>query len=166
MAISIQSAVLVRRCELLYLVLACCVLFAACNPRETPIFKKLAQASDREITARTEEAIRNDPELQKLSELCDSIPRPADAELIKKSGGESRGKRLSFVFLTMASFEELNDVWELYFSANEWEVIDRDYTSIRKILRLTRNGNSIEIQYGGMGGAANLGLSCRNTTSF
>lgn len=149
MAVSIQSAQLITGFKLPYLVLMCCVLFAACNPRETPIFKKLAEASDREITARTEEAIRNDPELQKLNEICDSIPRPADAELIRKSfgGGVSDERWLLFLFSTESTFPALSDLWDKYISQEGWSVVERSYTGRRNSVSGSRAEYGIELHF-------------------
>jgi hypothetical protein len=145
---------------LLTIVVAVSTFLLACNPRETPVFKKLAEASEKEITRRTEEAIRNDPELQKLSELCNSIPREPDAAIVRKSWSANSGKTLYVYLLTETNLEDMEKIWLPHFSQNGWEVANSDRPVVGKALKFIKEGYSIKIQYGGLGSGANLAFSC------
>jgi len=149
--------------QALFLVLICCIGLTSCNLRDTPVFRSLAEASDKERTQQTEEAIRNDPELQKLNEICESIPRPPDSSLVGKSRGESNGKALWLYFQTEMSFEDLEKMWSSYFSEYGWQVVDRDYAIVGKTLAVQREGYSIDVQHGGLGSGANLAYTCKQS---
>ncbi len=145
---------------LLTIVVAGSAFLLACNPRETPIFRELAEASEKEITQRTEEAIHNDPELQKLSELCNWIPRKPDAAVVSKSWSANNGKTLYLYLLTETSLEDMEKIWLPHFSHNGWEVADSDRLVVGNTLRFRKEGYSIRIQYGGLGSGSNLAFSC------
>ncbi|MBX3267506.1 MAG: hypothetical protein KF831_12450 [Acidobacteria bacterium] len=158
-----SAAIVFRIHQALFLVLTSCIVLTSCNLRDTPVFRSLAEASDKERTQQTEEAIRNDPELQKLNEICESIPRPRDSSLVGKSRGESNGKALWLYFQTEVSFEDLEKVWSSYFSENGWQVADREYAIVGRTLTVQKEGYSIDVQYGGLGSGANLAYTCKQS---
>src|SRR5205814_4525922 len=81
-------------------------LIGACNPREMPGFKQIAQREDARITRETDEAINKSPALQQLNQLCThDIPLPPGFVLADKSRDFNEEKFLSYGYRASIDYE-------------------------------------------------------------
>ena len=145
---------------LLVLVLAIVLplLLTACDPRTSQPLKGLIEESDRRISKQTDEAIKNDPELQELDRLCTGIPLPSDFVLIRKGDLDDRIVTIGYYYKSDTPYSEARLLWINYFSQNGWEA-EKEQDVFPRTLRF-KNGSYRASFFNGGLGAAQYSLSC------
>jgi hypothetical protein len=99
------------------------VSVVACDPRETPGFKRLAKQQEERITRKTEEAIKGSPKLQDLDRLCTKeIPRPEDFVPINKYKDLHGERFLGYGYHSKADFERVKNFYVKYFADHGWSL--------------------------------------------
>ncbi|MCW5962170.1 MAG: hypothetical protein KIS76_18565 [Pyrinomonadaceae bacterium] len=99
------------------------ILSLGCNPTNLPVFK---QGSDqiRDLgTKETEEAIKTDPELEQLDNVCSKIPFLKSFEIISKSMSTHGPRQLFYSYYSDISFDDSEKRIKEYFSNDGWEFV-------------------------------------------
>lgn len=137
-----------------------CAVGSGCNPRELPVFKKVAQEIDEAGTRAAEEAIKKDPKLQMVNEVCSAIPLPADAKFIRKGDLDDQKITIGVYYSSRTPYQDLASAWNEYFTSAGWRLLGRDESERRKILVYENDAYEVNIQYGGMGEPTVFSFGC------
>ena len=143
------------------LILLVCSILTGCNPRELPAVKTLVEENEKAITKQTEEAIRNDPRLHALDEICRQVPLPRDARFVRKAGPDDENLTLSVYYYSDTPYDNARIVWEQYFSQTGWTLVDHRDRGFLKTTEFRSSDYRIVIQYGGMGQGVNYAVDCK-----
>lgn len=108
----------------LFLLLTILSALTAClNPRNNPVFRKLAKDSDERIAKQTEKDLKESPVLQEIDRLCiQEIPTLEGSHLVRRVSWKSRNPFLSYSFSSKADFQTVRSFYKDYFSRNGWEL--------------------------------------------
>ena len=109
----------------LFLLLTLLVTFkSAClNPRDNPIFRKLARDSDERIAKQTEKDLKESPVLQEIDKLCtQEIPIFEGFRLVSKHSWKSRNPFLSYSYSSSSDFPPVRTLYTDYFSRKGWQL--------------------------------------------
>jgi hypothetical protein len=100
------------------------VLTLAClNPRNNPIFRKLAKDSDERIVKQTEKDLKESPVLQEIDRLCtQEIPAFEGFRLVRRVSWKSRNPFLSYSYSSNTDFQAVRSFYKDYFSRNGWQL--------------------------------------------
>lgn len=138
--------------------------FAGCNPKELPILKEKLKDWDEFTTRETEEAIKRNPELQELDNLCKQIPLSERFKLYSKRMASHGPPALFLFYYSEDDFDKSDKLFREYFKQNGWEIFNKN--SMNRISEFRKNNYIISIQYGGVGQSANYAISCEKTPSL
>ena len=93
------------------------------NPRNNPIFRKLAKDSAERIAKQTEEDLKKSPVLQEIDRLCiQEIPIFEGFRLVRKESWQSRNPFLSYSYSSTADFQPVRTFYKDYFSRKGWQL--------------------------------------------
>jgi hypothetical protein len=119
------------------------------NPRNTPVFRKLAEEEGRKSAKYTEEALQKSPDLQELDRLCtQDVPTYEGFTLI------------SYFFDSAADYRQVKPFYLDYFARNGWKMTneyDGDWGS--KSVEFRRGYYRVILYHRGMGDAE-YGFHC------
>ena len=133
--------------------------FNACNPRNLPIVKDLAIASEKERTRHTAELIESSKQMKQLDNVCAQIPVPDSFQFVWKDGYNDEHKLVASYYLSEISFNESQEIWRDYFIKEGWEV-SVDNMSYPKLVSAKKKPYIARIYYGGMGERTNYSIGC------
>jgi hypothetical protein len=98
-------------------------LTACLNPRNNPVFRKLAKDSDERIAKQTEKDLKESPVLQEIDRLCtQQIPILDGFHLVRRLSWHSDNPFLSYHYNSAADFQTVRTFYKDYFSRNGWEL--------------------------------------------
>jgi len=125
------------------------------NPRNTLIFRKLAEQEDQKLTKYTEEALKNSPGLQELDLICSNeLPLFYGFVLRSKIAGPVRYTSLSYAYdyNSGADYQKVKGFYLDYFARNGWQLVD-EYNGGwgPKSVKFRKNRYKVVISHGAMG---------------
>lgn len=88
------------------------------------------------------------------------IPLPGDFKFVWKGGPDPETPMLTNHYYSDTTFHDANSRWENYFSENGWNVVERDWTTVRNSTTYRKPGYEVVIQFGGMGKGVNYAITC------
>lgn len=135
-----------------------------CNPRELPIVKETLKEADINRTEATEDAIKNNPELQELDNACKQIPLPDQFKMVAKHLAPGKPPALSYYYFSNETFDDSDKFFKDYFQKNGWKSVENK--SLNRISEFRNDNNRIVIQYGGIGVDANYSIFCEKLSAI
>jgi hypothetical protein len=150
--------------SLILISLAYLSCLSACNPRDTPIFRKLAKESDERIAKQTERDLKESPVLQEIDRLCtQQIPLFDGFKLTRRMSWQSRNPFLSYSYSSAADYRSVRSFYKDYFNRNAWQMTkDQDGGwGPPWEARFKNNDYSISITYFGSGEESNYSVFCQ-----
>ncbi|HEV2799788.1 MAG TPA: hypothetical protein VGW12_04780 [Pyrinomonadaceae bacterium] len=138
---------------ILLAILATSVLYlTGCNPRNTPIFRKMAEGQEKRSAEYTEEALKKSPSLQELDRLCTKeIPLFEGFVLLSKSASSHRSTFLSYFYDSGADYRKVKSFYIDYFAKNGWQLTEeKDGGWGQRKVEFRKGNYKIIVSHGGM----------------
>src|SRR5215204_2951507 len=139
---------------LLIITVTCGLCLVGCfNPRNTPLFRKLAEQGRERSAKYTEEALLKSPDLKELDHLCTNvIPTFQGLTLRQKRASSPKRTYLTYDFDADANYQRVKPFYLSYFTQNEWRVAaEYDGGWGPKSVEFRRDNYRIILYHGAMG---------------
>ncbi|MBK9155713.1 MAG: hypothetical protein IPM25_16140 [Chloracidobacterium sp.] len=121
------------------------------------LFIGCSRVFDNSRTELAERAIRENPDLKRIDDICRSIPVPAGSKFVGKAWLQNLGGLL-YNYAYDQELSEIPEHFERYFANNDWKKTDNDPT--RSWLRYTKGDIKSEVYVGAIGTGISFSLYC------
>jgi hypothetical protein len=93
------------------------------SPRNNPVFRRMANASDERIAKQTEEELKKSPILQEINRLCtEQVPIFNGFRQVRRLSWQSENPFLSYSYESSADVQTVRVFYKDYFSRNGWDL--------------------------------------------
>lgn len=137
------------------------ICLAGCNPREVPGIKQTLDKLSEVRTKETDKTIKESSELQELDNVCSQIPLLTEFKFIRKSMSSHNPPALYYYYYSDMNFDKSDQAFTQYFTNNGWEI--SEVSSLNRTSSFKKDDIRVTIQFGGMGGDANYGITCKKS---